>query len=261
MWLLAEMTSLCKKYPHSNWGSEKAIREHTYTHAHTLWPFPSVIEPRLTYSQLLTEDCPFTQRRTVPASISELVLTLIDAHLSAFAHNNDGVRAALADCPLARCQPGNLVADDVGTQSYHRGQGPAKVRETHAHMHSYTQTHTHQWTHRRTQTQTQLELPEDGQTDSLMWDSPEQDSIQPVMDVRSVGKWKLYSMIELLFNGLEVTQKPENLIQHKKKHTWQLAKTAQRAKRRCLFDYWKRHFTLAWMMGVWVMSWGFCVNC
>ncbi|KAJ4938097.1 hypothetical protein JOQ06_002723, partial [Pogonophryne albipinna] len=67
---------------------------------------------RLTYSQLLTEDCPFSQRRTVPASIPELVLTLIDAHLGAFAHNNDGVRAALADGPLARCQPGNLVADD-----------------------------------------------------------------------------------------------------------------------------------------------------
>lgn len=74
---------------------------------------------RLTYSQLLAEDCPLPQRRTVPASVPELVLTLIDAHLGTFAHNNDGVRAALADSPLARCQAGYLVADDVGTQSHH----------------------------------------------------------------------------------------------------------------------------------------------
>lgn len=89
-----------------------------------------VKEPRLTYSQLLTEDCPFSQRRAVPASISELVLTLIDAHLGAFADNDDGVWAALADGSLARSQPRNLVADDVGTQSHHRGQSPAK---THTH--------------------------------------------------------------------------------------------------------------------------------
>lgn len=76
-------------------------------------------EPRLTYSQLLAEDRPLSQRRAVPASIPELVLTLIDAHLGAFAHNDDGVRATLADSPLARCQPRDLVADDVGTQSHH----------------------------------------------------------------------------------------------------------------------------------------------
>ncbi|TNN43891.1 hypothetical protein EYF80_045913 [Liparis tanakae] len=39
-----------------------------------------------------------------PASIPELVLALIDAHLGAFAHDDDGVRAALADGPLARIQ-------------------------------------------------------------------------------------------------------------------------------------------------------------
>lgn len=195
------MISLCKTYPPSN--SHTGIL--TQIHTKALFPFHFVIEPRLTYSQLLAEDCPLSQRRTVPASISELVLTLIDAHLSTFAHNNDGVRATLADSPLARCQPGNLVADDVGTQSHHWGQGPAKVRETHVHTHSYTHTHI----------QTQLELPEDGQTDSFMWDSPEQDSIWPVIDVRSVVKWELYCMKVLLFNGLEVNQKPENIIQRK----------------------------------------------
>lgn len=49
-----------------------------------------------------------------------------------------------------------------------------------------------------------------------MWDSPEQDSIQPVIDACSVVKWKLYCMKVLLFNGLEVNHKTENLIQHKK---------------------------------------------
>lgn len=112
-----------------------------------------MIEPRLTYSQLLTEDCPFSQRGTVPASISKLVLTLIDAHLGAFTYNDDGVWATLADGPLARCQPGNLVADDVGTQSHHWGQGPAKVRETHTH--SFI--HTHQWTHTNTNIHTHTE--------------------------------------------------------------------------------------------------------
>lgn len=126
----------------------------------TLCPLPSVKEPRLTYSQLLTEDCPLPQRRTVPASISELVLTLIDAHLGTFAHNNDGVWAALADGPLARCQPRNLVADDVGTQSHHRGQGPAKVRETHQHHHTrrhafiQTSVDTHASTEREKETHT-----------------------------------------------------------------------------------------------------------
>lgn len=168
-------------------------------------PFLFVTELRLTYSQLLTEDCPFSQRRTVPTSISKLVLTLIDAHLGAFTHNNDGVWATLADGPLARCQPRNLVADDVGTQSHHRRQGPAKARETPPHMHMSIHTHTsnartrqhiyihtcmHAWLHTQThtQTQTQLELPEDGQTDSLMCVSPEQDSVQPVIDARSVVK-------------------------------------------------------------------------
>lgn len=80
---------------------------------------PFGIGTRLTYSQLLTEDRPLSQRRTVPASVTELVLALVDSHLGAFTHNNDGVRAALADGPLARCQPRDLVADDVGTQSYH----------------------------------------------------------------------------------------------------------------------------------------------
>lgn len=152
-----------------------ATQEYTYAHKHTLCPFPSVIEPRLTYSQLLTEDCPLSQRRTVPASISELVLTLIDAHLGAFTHNNDGVRAALADGPLARCQPRNLVADDVGTQSHHRGQGPAvKVKrntpphvhmsirtqpsiktQTYAHVSTHIHTCMHAWLHTQTHTNTE----------------------------------------------------------------------------------------------------------
>lgn len=135
-----------KKYTQTNnSGLTRFKHGHPYRSRHTqihtqsahcdLSPF--VTEPRLTYSQLLTEDCPLPQRRTVPASVSELVLTLVDAHLGAFTHNNDGVRAALADGPLAWCQPGDLVADDVGTQSHHRRQGPAKkAREnTTPHVH------------------------------------------------------------------------------------------------------------------------------
>ncbi len=152
------LTSTAKAQDASHNVSHEAAHIHTHTHTHrrTLCHLPFAIEPRLTYSQLLAEDCPFSQRRTVPASVSELVLTLIDAHLGAFAHNDDGVRAALADGPLARCQPGNLVADDVSTQSHHRGQSPVKVRETHVRMYSYTQRHTHmhRCTHRQTHTHT-----------------------------------------------------------------------------------------------------------
>lgn len=122
------------------------------------------IEARLTYSQLLAEDRPLSQRRAVPAAVPELVLTLIDAHLSAFAHNNDGVRATLTDSPLARRQPGNLVADDVGAQSHHRGQGPAENRRnTCAQISTNTHTHTSGCRHKLSR----LDLPEDSQMDSF----------------------------------------------------------------------------------------------
>lgn len=91
----------------------------------TQWPHKS----RLTYSKLLPKDGPLPQSRAVPAAIAELVLTLVDAQLRALPNDDDGVRAALADGPLARRQPRDLIADDIGTQGHHRGKGPAKNSE------------------------------------------------------------------------------------------------------------------------------------
>lgn len=82
---------------------------------------------RLTYSQLLSEDCPFTQGWAVPPAVAELVLTLIDAQLCPFTDDNDSIGATLAEGSLTGCQPRYLVADDVCTQSYHRGQCPRQT--------------------------------------------------------------------------------------------------------------------------------------
>lgn len=75
---------------------------------------------RLTYSQLLSKHCPLAQGRAVPPTVSELVLTLIDAQLGALADDDDGVWATLAEGSLTGGQSWDLVADDVCTQSYHR---------------------------------------------------------------------------------------------------------------------------------------------
>lgn len=85
--------------------------------------------PRLTYSQLLSEDSPLPQGGAIPPAVAKLVLTLIDAQLGALPHHDDGIRAALADGPLTRGQPRDLVADDVSAQSYHRGQRPMGGRD------------------------------------------------------------------------------------------------------------------------------------
>ncbi len=78
----------------------------------------------LTYSQLLSEDGAFTQRRAVPAAVSELVLAFVDAQLCPLSDHDDGVRPALADGALAGCETGDLIADDVRTKGHHRGKSP-----------------------------------------------------------------------------------------------------------------------------------------
>lgn len=78
----------------------------------------------LTYSQLLSEDGAFTQRRAVPAAVSELVLAFVDAQLCPLSNHDDGVRPALADGALAGCETGDLIADDVRTKGHHRGKSP-----------------------------------------------------------------------------------------------------------------------------------------
>lgn len=88
---------------------------------------PKKLSNRLTYSQLLSEHRPLSQRRAVPPAVPELVLALVDAQLGAFADDDDGVGATLAEGPLTGGQSWDLVADYVGTQSHHRGQGPAET--------------------------------------------------------------------------------------------------------------------------------------
>lgn len=78
----------------------------------------------LTYSQLLSEDSAFTQRRAVPAAVSELVLAFVDAQLCPLSDHDDGVWPALADGALAGCETGDLIADDVRTKGHHRGKSP-----------------------------------------------------------------------------------------------------------------------------------------
>lgn len=72
-------------------------------------------ENRLTYSQLLSKDGSLAQRRAVPAAVAELVLTLVDAELGAFANDNDGIGATLTEGSLTGGQSGDLVADDIGS--------------------------------------------------------------------------------------------------------------------------------------------------
>lgn len=72
----------------------------------------------------MSKDCPRAQGRAVPAAVAELVLTLVDAQLGTFADDDDGIRATLAQGSLTRGQSGHFVADDVSTQSDHRGECP-----------------------------------------------------------------------------------------------------------------------------------------
>ncbi len=85
----------------------------------------------MTYSQLLSEDGAFTQRRAVPAAVSELVLAFVDAQLCPPLDHDDGVRPALADGALAGCETGDLIADDVRTKGHHRGKSPVGQRDKH----------------------------------------------------------------------------------------------------------------------------------
>lgn len=55
---------------------------------------------RLTYSELLSEHCPFPQGGAVPAPIAELVLALVDSQLGTLANDDDGIGATLADGSL-----------------------------------------------------------------------------------------------------------------------------------------------------------------
>lgn len=77
----------------------------------------------------MSEDGPLSQGRAVPAAVAELVLTLVDAQLSPFADDDDGVGAALTEGSLAWGQSRYLIADDVGTQSHHGGQRPGAERK------------------------------------------------------------------------------------------------------------------------------------
>lgn len=83
-----------------------------------------------THFEFLSEDSALSQRGAVPAAIAELKLTLVQAHLGAFSYDYDGVRPALADCPLSGSQAWDLVTDDACTQSYHRGKATGGDTET-----------------------------------------------------------------------------------------------------------------------------------
>lgn len=72
-----------------------------------------------THFQLFSEDGPLAEGRTVPASVPELKLALVDAHLCSFSYNDDGVWSTLADDPLSWCESWDFVADDAGSQSDH----------------------------------------------------------------------------------------------------------------------------------------------
>lgn len=97
----------------------------------------------LTYSQLLPKDRPLAEGRAVPASVAKLILALVDAQLSALPDDDDGIRAALTDGTLSGGQTGDLVADDVRTQSHNGRQSPlektiltsaaAGIQEMHKH--------------------------------------------------------------------------------------------------------------------------------
>lgn len=96
------------------------MQTHTHTSLKCHWKSTCQAE-LLTHSELLAEDGPLTEGRAVPSAIAELVLTLIDTHLSTLTDNNDGVRAALTDGALSGGQSGDFVADNIGTQSHHWG--------------------------------------------------------------------------------------------------------------------------------------------
>lgn len=73
-----------------------------------------------THSELLPERGPLSQGRAVPASVPELELTLIDAHLNPFSDHDDGVGPALTDSSLTGGQSGDFITDDARPQRDHR---------------------------------------------------------------------------------------------------------------------------------------------
>lgn len=68
-----------------------------------------------THFQLFSEDCPLAERRTIPAPVPELKLTLVDAHLGALSDDDNGIGATLADYPLSGGQTRDLVTDYART--------------------------------------------------------------------------------------------------------------------------------------------------
>lgn len=78
-----------------------------------------------THFELLPEHGPLSQGRAVPASVPELELALVNAHLNSLSDHYDRVGSALTDSPLTGGQAGDFVADDAGPQRNHRRQTPA----------------------------------------------------------------------------------------------------------------------------------------
>lgn len=77
-----------------------------------------------THFELFPEHSPLSQGRAVPASVSELKLTLIDPHLNSLPDHYDRVGSALTDSPLTGGQARDFIADDAGSQRNHRRQAP-----------------------------------------------------------------------------------------------------------------------------------------
>lgn len=65
--------------------------------------------------QLFAEDSPLPERRAVPATVFELKLTLVDAHLDSLSDDDNGIGATLADYPLSWSQTWDLVTDYTRT--------------------------------------------------------------------------------------------------------------------------------------------------
>lgn len=114
-------------YSTQNWTSSCTVA--SCTHSWTCSPCSSnnnnsnkkkiVCVFQHTHFQLFSEDGPLAEGGTVPASVPELKLTLVDAHLCSFSYHDDGVRTTLADDPLSWCKSWDFVADDAGSQSDH----------------------------------------------------------------------------------------------------------------------------------------------
>lgn len=81
-----------------------------------------------THFQLFSKYGPFSEGRTIPASVAKLELTFIDAHLRSFTDHDDGVRAALADRPLTGGKTRNFITYDARTQCHHGGEATVEFK-------------------------------------------------------------------------------------------------------------------------------------